>query len=61
MTAPITAEDAALLAAVRKALADMWADPVFVRHIAMSRRTARAIERQLSSGSILPHAERTTA
>ena len=46
--AALTPEDEALLASVRKALADLWADPVFVRHVAMSRSAARAIERHLS-------------
>lgn len=46
--ADLRKEDEALLASLRKALADIWADPVFVRHIAMSRATARAVERYLS-------------
>jgi hypothetical protein len=46
--AALTPEDEALLASVRKALADIWADPVLVRHVAMSRSTARAIERDLA-------------
>lgn len=50
-TPRLSSEDAALLASVRKALFDPWADPVFVRHIAMSRREARRIERNLSSQS----------
>jgi hypothetical protein len=45
--AALTPEDEALLASVRKALADLWADPVIVRHVAMSRSAARAIERHL--------------
>lgn len=47
--AALTPEDEALLASVRKALADLWADPVFVRHVAMSRSAARAIERHLTA------------
>jgi len=50
--AALTPEDEALLASVRKALADIWADPVLVRHVAMSRSAARAIERHLSALSI---------
>ncbi|XAI96873.1 hypothetical protein [Synechococcus phage Ssp-JY40] len=50
--AALTPEDEALLASVRKALADIWADPVFVRHVAMSRSAARAIERHLSALSL---------
>ena len=46
--AALTPEDEALLASVRKALADLWADPVIVRHVAMSRSAARAIEWHLS-------------
>jgi hypothetical protein len=46
--AALTPEDQALLASVRKALSDLWADPVFVRHVAMSRSAARAIEQHLS-------------
>lgn len=48
-TASLSPEDQALLASCRKALADIWADPVFVRHISMSRASARALERSLTS------------
>lgn len=42
-------EDTRLLASVRAALAQPFADPVFVRHVSMSRAAARAIERSLTT------------
>ena len=42
-------EDTRLLASVRAALKEPFADPVFVRHVSMSRAAARAIERNLST------------
>lgn len=44
----LTPEDARLLRNVRRALAEPFADPVLVDRVAMSRATARAIERLLS-------------
>lgn len=49
----LTPEDAALLASVRKALVNPFADPVIVRDVSMSRSSARAIERHLSALSLV--------